>query len=283
MEGRALRQAVLKYRQRELVFRTILEHGSPQELATELIAMKSERLYVAGGDGTVHVAAVALAPDDGERAIPEIAVLPRGTGNDFARALGLFADDWDRLVNEVTGPKTLPVDLGRINGGVFVNAVTMGFGAEATRALPRILKDTAGGVSYAALTAWKAFAANPFNVEFDSGKTRWRGDALALVVMNGHTIGGGMRVGLESRLDDGLLDLAIFPAFTAGELPDVVEDCFKRDADLFEHLRYFQIPAGELRFSREVAVSIDGEPSTGNAFSFQSQRSALRFVASGSD
>lgn len=279
LELRELSTAVKQVRGRKLQRRTLFTDGSPEALVIEAAFQPGDRLYVAGGDGSLHAAVGALM-DSGVPAEnrPEIALLPRGTGNDFARSLGLPLDEWEAIVRTAVGGRAVPGDLGRINNGVFVNAVTMGFGAEATRDIWGGFKQVAGGAGYAAVTAWKAITAEPFTVTLKCGETHWTGELLALIVLNGRSIGGGAEIGVQSRIDDGMIDVAVFPPFGATELTDLIADLRADNPAVYRHLRYFQGPSIEISCDRPLALSVDGEPSEGAEFSFSVDPGALRFV-----
>ncbi len=94
-------------------------------------------LVVAGGDGTVNEVVNGL----GEAGFPEgvtLAVLPAGTGNDFARTLGM-PDDPERAWEAILTGRTRTLDVARVRprgaeGRFFVNAAIGGAGAEVSEA-----------------------------------------------------------------------------------------------------------------------------------------------------
>ncbi|WP_336631359.1 MULTISPECIES: bifunctional phosphatase PAP2/diacylglycerol kinase family protein [unclassified Microbacterium] len=82
-------------------------------------AATCEVLAVAGGDGTVQRAAAAAR----SRGIP-LAVLPAGTFNHFAKDLGMYP--LQTAIDAVRAGTTAQVDLGEVNGGIFVNTASVG-------------------------------------------------------------------------------------------------------------------------------------------------------------
>lgn len=276
-----LRTAVAERRGRELNWRALHLDGSPAELCRECDLKGGDRLYIAGGDGSVHCAVETLLEHRAGKDLPEIAILPRGTGNDFARTLEVPLDDWPAAVEVAVGAHLRCSDLGRCNGQVFVNAVTMGFGAEATRDISVPVKQVVGGAGYAALTAWKAIVAEPFPLKVSGDRVEWEGEALALIVLNGKTIGGGAQLGADAHIDDGLLDMVIVPDVGIGDLRDLVSDWYQRDPKSYELLRYLQSERFTIQSGRELALSIDGEPSSGKELSLQLDPARIHFVAAG--
>jgi diacylglycerol kinase family enzyme len=98
------------------------EDDDPAALARRATA---DSLGMAGGDGSLApVAEVAL-----ERAVPFV-VVPFGTRNHFARDLGLDRDDPISVLDAFTKGRERRVDVGRVNGTVFLNNVSLGLYAQ---------------------------------------------------------------------------------------------------------------------------------------------------------
>ena len=93
----------------------------PPERVGEAAAAGAERLAVAGGDGSIAPAAEAA----GAAGIP-LAVIPAGTANDFAAAMGLPAETAAASRLAVRGERTRRLDLGRMDRRPFVNVASAG-------------------------------------------------------------------------------------------------------------------------------------------------------------
>ena len=189
-------------------------------------------IAVVGGDGTLSAAASgyftsceALGEGESPRAVNSsaaLAVLPAGTGDDFARGLSGGrrepVEAWlARLIKHCRSDSAHGVDvlLGSVDGGarrfVCINAATIGIGAEvasrvaaqgdAVRRLP--------GEARFALAAVRSLA------EWRNRRVRVRVDELEwescetnlLAVVNGAYAGGGMNFSPNASLTDGLLDV----------------------------------------------------------------------------
>ena len=230
--------------------------ATPEELEDALSSRGDRRLVVAGGDGSLHLAVTRLrARGD----LPErpIGLVPLGTGNDLARALGLPLDPEDaaRVVLSGQGrPMDLLVD---DDGGVVVNAVHLGVGADAAEAAGR-LKPRLGVLAYplGALAAGLRSTGWRLRVEVD-GRVLADGHRRALMVGigNGPGIGGGTRLLPHACPDDGLLDVVV--SYATGP---------------FARVRYgAALAAGthlvdrDVRHARGRSVSVRGEPVGVNA------------------
>ncbi|MGX5654887.1 diacylglycerol/lipid kinase family protein [Geodermatophilus nigrescens] len=192
--------------------------GSPAELDDVVAARGARRLVVAGGDGSVSavVAALDRAGDLGD----PLGIVPLGTGNDLAGALGLPDDPGAaaRVVLEGT-PRRL--DLLRDDaGGVVVNAVHAGIGVRAAGEAAR-LKDRLGALAYpvgAALAGTGPgealrVAVDGAEVAVPGGRAADGDTPLLMVgVCNGPTIGGGTALAPGADPGDGLADVVVSAA-----------------------------------------------------------------------
>ena len=140
---------------RERVKVEVAATSSPEDCAAAVARRGGRRVVVCGGDGSVHFIVAALHRA-GELGDP-VGLIPLGTGNDLARALGLPLDPRQaaRVVLE-GAPHQLDL-LVDDAGGVVINAVHLGVGAEAARAAAS-LKPKLGRLAYVlgGMTAWKA-------------------------------------------------------------------------------------------------------------------------------
>lgn len=98
----------------------MLANGDLSTALDEALSRKVDVVVVAGGDGTINAAASRLVGTG----IP-LGVLPMGTYNHFAKDLGLPLEITD-AVKLITTEKVKAVDLGEVNGRVFINNSSIG-------------------------------------------------------------------------------------------------------------------------------------------------------------
>jgi YegS/Rv2252/BmrU family lipid kinase len=182
--------------------------GDAETLAAEL-AGEVDVLVVFGGDGTVHEVAngLPLAGGDG----PLVALLPAGTGNDLARALGLPPDPVAAAA-ELDGARPRALDLLDCGPRRAANGINAGFAAAATDVLSRRVKKALGPAAYLVGGLWAGINPPtwPARVEVDGRVVE--GEALAVVVGNGGSFGGGRWLIPDADVGDGLLDVLVVPA-----------------------------------------------------------------------
>ncbi|GAA2874795.1 hypothetical protein GCM10010517_35550 [Streptosporangium fragile] len=187
-----------------------------KDLGEMLDAHRDHDVVVLGGDGTLHVVVTALHRR-GELAARTVGLVPLGTGNDFARGLGLPLDP-EVAARVVLAGRSTPLDLlVDDEGGVVVNAVHLGVGAEASeQAAP--LKPRLGRLAYpaGALLAGVRSPGWRLRVTVDSRAHADGRPVLMAGVGNGVTIGGGTPLTPRARPDDGMVDVVV--ALTTGPL-----------------------------------------------------------------
>jgi YegS/Rv2252/BmrU family lipid kinase len=183
--------------------------GDAEALAGEL-AREVDVLLVFGGDGTVHEVANGLPlPAGGDG--PLVALLPGGTGNDLARALGLPPDPV-AAARALADARPRPVDMLDCGPRRAANGINAGFAAAATEVLSRRVKRALGPAAYVAggVVAGLRPPTWPARVEVEGRVVD--GEALAVVVGNGGSFGGGHWLLPDADVGDGLLDVLVVPA-----------------------------------------------------------------------
>jgi YegS/Rv2252/BmrU family lipid kinase len=225
--------------------------GDAEALTAELAA-EVDVLVVFGGDGTVHEVANGLPVPAGDG--PVVALLPGGTGNDLARAIGIPPDPV-AAATELAGALPRSLDLLDCDHRRAANGVNAGFAAAATEVLSRRVKKLLGPGAYlvGALRAGVNPPTWPARVEVDGRVVE--GEALAVVVGNGGSFGGGRWLIPEADVGDGLLDVLVVPADTS-------------KAELARHLARDNRLPGDLPRLRGPSVTVvtdmpcrlDGEP-----------------------
>ncbi|QJT00616.1 diacylglycerol kinase [Streptomyces asoensis] len=176
--------------------------------ARAAVAGGTGALIAVGGDGLAHLALQAVA---GTRT--PLGLVAAGTGNDFARALGLPVRDpaaAARLVAEaLKGARIRDIDLGRVGDRWFGTVLASGFDSRVNDRGNRMRWPT-GRARYdlAMLAELAAFRPFPYRITLDDGAVR-EVEATLVAVGNGSSYGGGMRICPGADLADGLFDVTV--------------------------------------------------------------------------
>ena len=217
-------------------------------------------LVAMGGDGTVHELLPACLARD-----LCLGVVPSGSGDDFAYALGLDRRDPAAAVVTVLAGHERRVDVGVVDGEPFVNAFGAGFDADVARrvlAAPARLRGL-GRYLYGVAAALRDFRLAQVRIELDAGDGRrlaFDGRALLVAVHNGPRAGGSFLFAPGAAQDDGSLDVLVAGAFgrlgTLAVLPRVM-----RGTHLgHPRIHRFAARAVTLSWSVPMPAHAEGEP-----------------------
>jgi diacylglycerol kinase (ATP) len=235
-------------------------------------ADQADVILVFGGDGTIHRHLGQLV----ELGLP-VLVVPTGSGNDFARALGLrrVRDSlaaWQRFcagegrvrtidlgviipIEAANAPRDLPIGTRRY----FCSVAGIGLDSEVTRranALPRWLRSHGG---YALALAPTIFRFAPFPMKIftpdEPGGWSIRSDhpTLLAAFANTSTYGGGMKIAPGARCDDGQLDVCVIGGIDPFKLA-----CMFPTVYFGRHLRIREVQCFRAKHARvETEVPFD--------------------------
>jgi diacylglycerol kinase (ATP) len=215
-----------------------------------------------GGDGTVH----RHLPELYQRQIPML-VVPKGSGNDFAKSLGITSQEtafhaWKHFFAS-GGKNVRAIDLGVVKSGqkeiLFCCVAGAGMDSEAGARANRMPRWLRGSVGYvvAALQALAAFVPADFVVSSQERTIRDAGFFVA--VGNAHRYGSGLKIAPRAALDDGLLDVCFIGRMNKLKLLCSVPTVFFGAHLGIKEVEYFQSPALSIESGRPLEVYADGE------------------------
>ncbi|MFG0720687.1 lipid kinase YegS [Pseudomonas sp. GLN_6] len=254
----------------QLDVRVTWEAGDAQRLVNEALAAGYPTLIAGGGDGTLRDVAEAMAL---AKTQASLALLPLGTANDFARAAGVALEPQAALA--LLDEPAQPIDLGEVDGQVFLNMATGGFGSNVTANTSEELKRVLGGAAYF-LTGLTRFAEvrSSFG-RFAGPDFDWEGEFLALGIGNGRQAGGGHVLCPQAQVNDGLLDVCIVPAATdvVGTLGTLLSGGINGLQSVAVSAR---VPWLEVEAPEGLDLNLDGEPMESRQLRFLALPAALR-------
>ncbi|GII01559.1 YegS/Rv2252/BmrU family lipid kinase [Planobispora takensis] len=208
--SRGLLAPVLNRLRREGAEVSVILGESPQdalERACIAVAERPDALVAFGGDGMVHLAVQATAGTD----VP-LGIIPVGTGNDIADALGLPRKDTLAAADVVLRRRIREVDAARVGEDEwFASVLCCGFDSRVNERANR-LSWPPGMAKYlvAMVQELRSFAPIPFRIGLDDEVVEC--EAMLVAVGNTRSYGAGMRVCPGALPDDGLLDVTILGA-----------------------------------------------------------------------
>lgn len=186
-------------------FRLTEAAGEEETIAKAAIALGADTLIAVGGDGTCSRVANAIL---GSGRPCRLGVVPTGTGNDFAKMLGVQTLTVAAIAALVKRGVSTPIDAGRVDGNNFINGCGFGFDASVLEATQRVrfLRGDAVYI-YSALRQLLTYRGVPVRV--DSGPSTDARKMLMLTVSNGGFLGGAFRIAPHASMVDGELDVCL--------------------------------------------------------------------------
>ncbi|MGH7652227.1 MAG: diacylglycerol/lipid kinase family protein [Gemmatimonadaceae bacterium] len=192
--------------------------GDEEAQAQHAISSGARVIIVVGGDGTCSQVANSILR---ARASCALTVIPSGTGNDFAKTIGLSDRTPREIIELALSGATARIDVGLVDEHYFLN--TCGFGFD-----PAVLEETErvhflrGESLYIYAALRKLFEFESLGVSVRGDDTQFTRKLLMLVASNGQYLGGAFRIAPNASVKDGALDL-----------------CFISDASVIGRARLF--------------------------------------------
>ena len=192
--------------------------GSAARLARAALRKGCKMIVAAGGDGTLNEVINGIQENAGET---RVGLIPLGTGNDFARTIGL-PTELEAALEVLRAGHTREIDLVRVTSDevrYFLNVSAGGFSGLVNEKLTPEMKKTWGPLAYlrSAAAALPDLRAYRTTLALDNTESLTL-DLYNVVIANGRYVAGGTFIAPEASLDDGLLDIILIQKRSAAEL-----------------------------------------------------------------
>jgi diacylglycerol kinase (ATP) len=183
-------------------------HGSELVASTDLTAY--DGVVAAGGDGTLFEVLNGLYQHQKPDRVP-LGLLPIGTGNAFARDLGLQPFDWPAAIDILVKGRTCLVDVGYVQCADteyhFLNVTHMGFPVDAGRTAKNL--KFIGNTAYTIGTLWQALKLKSYPLVIELDGEEIRQDNIFVTISNTQYTGTHFLIAPGAVIDDGLLDVIL--------------------------------------------------------------------------
>ncbi|QBP40014.1 diacylglycerol/lipid kinase family protein [Paenisporosarcina antarctica] len=188
--------------------------GDAKGFARQACVEKCHLVIAMGGDGTINEAVNGLAEQQHK---PLFSIIPLGTVNDFARALGISLEP-SKAIEALKTAKPVFVDIAKVQKQYFMNILAVGQLAENVSQVSVEQKTKLGTLAYV-IEGVKALTSNDETeilIEHDRGK--WEGKSVLVLVALTNSVGGFEKLAPDAKTDDGFLHVFIvksagIPAF----------------------------------------------------------------------
>jgi YegS/Rv2252/BmrU family lipid kinase len=233
----------------------IVRCGAKDELPAIIDRAEDESfdvVYAVGGDGTVHETAKHLI---GRK--PALAILPIGSGNGFARHIGLPLDPAESI--RACGSGTIvDIDTAEVNGTPFLGVMGLGFDALVAERFASSTVRGFGTYVHEGIAAFIRFRAEEYEIETEGASMTKR--AFVVAVANSGQYGNNARIAPLASLRDGLLDLVVIEDASLLRALLLLPPLFRGTLHRASGVTSLQTPEVTIRRSAEGAAHLDGEP-----------------------
>lgn len=227
--------------------------------------------WIIGGDGTINYF-INQCPDCKNA----LALFDSGTGNDFAWKL--YADtNLQERFNQVINASPKSIDVGEVNGKLYINCMGVGFDGEIIKSM-KTIRFLGGKIGYLLAVVFKILSFKEPKLCIASDNKSWDGRYLLALIVNSSRAGGGFYIAPNAKVNDGYLDMVLcealpvwkrliyLPIIKGGkhmELPYVKKHLGKSFRIQCDIAMPIQVD-GELIFAKDINVNVKA-----NQFNFR--------------
>lgn len=225
------------------------------QLAQQAATQHFDAAVAMGGDGTINEVAQGLVNTQ-----TALGIVPRGSGNGFARELGLMGP-LNKTLCKLKNATVQPCDVGYANGELFLNLAGVGIEAAiAWQFMEHGKTGKRGMLPYFTLGAKTFFNYTPHTLQITQNGKTYTLAPLTLVFANNRQYGSNFVIAPHAKIDDGKLEMvcvnnvakcklaAALPFFMLGKKPP------------FGATSYAQTQHTVIESEQEILYHIDGEP-----------------------
>jgi len=243
------------------------------ELAARAAVDGAMIVAAAGGDGTLNEVANGVV---GTNAL--LGILPLGTGNDFARDLGL-GTDLSASVEALCFGAPRPIDLGKCNERWFLNIAGCGFDAIVAQRVNHGFRFLRGTAAYIAAVAQSLIGLRAAEMRLTLDEETIEVRALMCSVCNTTCYGGGMKIAPDAKIDDGWFDICIISDAGRWEFLRTFPRVYKGTHTTHPKVRIIRARNVTIKSDRPLPLLIDGEVLGTTPVAFTLFPHALRIMA----
>lgn len=229
--------------------------------ATRAAEIAAERYFdlvvVAGGDGTVCEVVNGLAC---KAYRPQLGIIPAGTTNDYARAIGL-PKDVEAACQVIINGRAQQMDIGRANKEYFINIAGGGSLTELTYEVPSKLKTLFGQFAYYAKSVEKLAFFKPTQMKIVSDTIQLDEEIMLFLITNSPSVGGFEKLAPNADMSDGYFDVLIIKKMNLPEFIGLATQVFRGEHVNDPKVIYFQTADINITSEQDVQLNLDGEHS----------------------
>ncbi|CAM3464132.1 diacylglycerol kinase [Marinicrinis lubricantis] len=229
--------------------------GDATLAAATAIERGFDMIIAAGGDGTLNEVINGMAEQEHR---PALGILPVGTTNDFARAVGI-PKNWEAACDIIIRQHSRVIDIGKVNEKYFINIAGGGSMTELTYEVPSRLKTMVGQLAYYMKGLEKLPRLRPIELDIRSEEYSVNGQFMLFLISNSNSVGGFEKLAPMATLDDGLLDVILLKKCNLADFVKLVTLALRGEHLNDSHFVTFQTKHVEVSSKDYTQLNLDGE------------------------
>jgi YegS/Rv2252/BmrU family lipid kinase len=239
--------------------------------ASNAIKNKYDAIVAVGGDGTLNNVARYINHSE-----IVLGIVPMGSGNGFARELGISMDV-KKSLQTINNWHIKICDTGIVNDTFFINLIGVGFDAHVTGLFAN--SKTRGLQTYAriSLGEFMKYKSHTYSLFIDGEKMEH--NAFLLSVCNGTQFGNNACIAPQAILDDGCFDISLVEKFGVWKTPEMGLRLFNKSIDKMNFVKSYKAKEIVIVREKEDMVNIDGEPvMMGKELRIKNQHKSIKVI-----
>jgi len=261
-------------------FATTPEENSARNEAKRAALTGFDLVVAAGGDGTINEVVNGIAP---LKKRPQMAIIPGGTTNDYARALKIPRDNPKAAAEVILKKQTIKMDIGKTPESYFINIAAGGHLTELTYEVPSELKSIFGYLAYLAKGAELLPRIKPIKMRLVYDEGEYYGNASMFFLGLTNSVGGFEQIAPDAKLDDGKFSLIIVKTANIFEIIHLVSLMLNGGKHINDHrLIYTKTSRLEVDVpdkSHRLMINLDGEYGGDAPMVFKNLHNHIEFYA----
>lgn len=234
--------------------------GHARELAAKSELSGFDGIVAAGGDGTLFEVLNGLYRHDRQKRVP-LGLIPVGTGNAFARDLGLLPGDWKKGIGIIGAGRVQALDVGRVDSGSevfhFLNVIGLGFPVDAMKTAKKFKSIGSSAYSIAVIREMLRLKSYQLTIEIDGESIQQ--DNIFVEISNTRYTGTSFLIAPGARLDDGLLDVTLLRRLSRLRLLRLFPTIYSGRHVKFDEVSTYQAKTIKIMLPRNEQLAPDGE------------------------
>ncbi|MEH7402596.1 diacylglycerol kinase [Gottfriedia sp. NPDC057991] len=229
--------------------------GDATIAAREACERKFDLVVACGGDGTLNEVISGMAEQEYR---PKLGLIPVGTTNDFARAIGVNVSIME-AAEVITNGQTVPLDIGRVDDKYFVNILAAGKITELTYEVPSKLKTMLGQLAYYLKGIEMLPRVKPTRLKIEYDGKVFDEEAYLFLLSNTNSVGGFEKIAPEASINDGQFDLLVLKKSNIAEIIRVCAQLLSGQHVQNEYVLYTRASHLKIMSDDKLLLNIDGE------------------------